>query len=31
MNKSYFANEGIDRDMTYKKYKLNELQWIKLD
>ena len=25
MNKFYFANEGIDRDMSYKKYKLNEL------
>ena len=25
MNKFYFANEGINMDMSYKKYKLNEL------
>ena len=26
MNKFYFAKEGIDMDMSYQKYKLNELQ-----
>ena len=31
INKFYFASEGIHRDMGYKKYKLNELQYIKLD
>ena len=25
MNKFYFANERIDNDMSYKKYKLKEL------
>ena len=27
MTKFYFASEGIDMDMGYKKYELNELQW----
>ena len=26
INTFYSANEGIDMDMSYKKYKLNELQ-----
>ena len=26
INSFYFANEGIDTDTSYKKYKLNELQ-----
>ena len=31
MNKFYFANEEVDMDMSYKKYKLKELHKIKFD
>ena len=31
MNKFYFDNESIDRDMSYKKYKLKDLHYIKFD
>ena len=31
MNTFYFANEGIDRDMSYKKCKMNELHQVKFD
>ena len=27
MTKFYFANEGIDRDMSYEKYKLKKLHY----
>ena len=31
MNEFYSADERIEMDMSYKKYKFNELQYIKLD